>query len=114
VPEDDLPLLYNLADLYVMPSLYEGFGLPVLEAMACGTPVVALEAASVPELIGDAGLLVQPGPAVVAELAHAALRVLTYPVLARALQRDGLRRAAEFAWSRTTDAMIGLYREARV
>ncbi|MFN8500896.1 glycosyltransferase family 4 protein [Kouleothrix sp.] len=60
VPERDLPLLYGLADLCVMPSLYEGFGFPVIEAMACGTPVVAANASSLPELLGDAGRLYEP------------------------------------------------------
>ena len=61
VPEDDLPALYSLADVCVMPSLYEGFGFPVLEAMACGTPVVAAKASSLPELVGEAGVLFEVG-----------------------------------------------------
>jgi glycosyltransferase involved in cell wall biosynthesis len=111
VPEDDLPSLYNLADLCVMPSLYEGFGFPVLEAMACGTPVVALEAASLPELAGDAGLLVQPGAEATAGLARAAIQVLADPALSQRLRRAGLHRAAAFAWYRTTDATIAHYQD---
>jgi len=60
VPDDDLVALYNAADLFVYPSIYEGFGLPPLEAMACGTPVITSDTSSLPEVVGDAGLLVDP------------------------------------------------------
>lgn len=60
VPEEDLPLLYNAADVFVLPSLYEGFGLPALEAMSCGTPVIAANRASLPEVVGEGGILVDP------------------------------------------------------
>ena len=77
VKDDDLPALYSGAELFVLPSLYEGFGLPVLEAMACGAPVVASNVSSLPEIAGDAGLLANPTDP--ADLARAMIRVLMDP-----------------------------------
>lgn len=114
VPDEDLPLLYNTADACVMPSLYEGFGFPVLEALACGTPVIATDAASLPELLGDAGLLVTPGPEAASLLADAIGRVLTDHGLALSLRRAAPRRAAEFSWGATTRDTLGQYRLARM
>jgi glycosyltransferase involved in cell wall biosynthesis len=109
VPEDDLPLLYNLADVCVMPSLYEGFGFPVLEAMACGTPVVCAKAASLPELAGDSALLVEPGADATDAFADAVLHILTEPSLHDKLQMDGLDRAASFRWSQTARQVLDVY-----
>ena len=110
VPDSDLPALFAGAAAFVFPSLYEGFGLPPLEAMACGAPVVAVDASSVPEVVGSAGLLVAPGDA--AGLAQAMEAVLTLPELAAKLRADGLERAAGFNWRRTAEMTLEVYREA--
>ncbi len=107
VPAADLPALYSAAALFVYPSRYEGFGLPVLEAMACGTPVITSDVSSLPELVGDAALRVDPDntPA----LADAIVRVLTDASLRNALQQAGPRRAAGFTWERCARAMLEIY-----
>ena len=98
VPDGDLPALYAGADAFVLPSLYEGFGMPALEAMACGTPVIASNTTSLPEIVGDAGLLVDPldEPA----LARAMIALLTDSARRARLAAAGLRRAASFTWER--------------
>ncbi len=109
VAEEDLPALYNGADLFVFPSLYEGFGLPVLEAMACGTPVVTSNTSSLPEVAGDAALLINPLD--VSAIADAVLRVLTEPGLADDLRERGLKRAAQFTWERTARETLAVYNQ---
>jgi glycosyltransferase involved in cell wall biosynthesis len=96
VPEETLAVMYRLAAVFVFPSLYEGFGLPPLEAMASGTPVVTSNVSSLPEVAGDAALLVNPYDP--HAIAHAVHRVLTDVTLRRDLQRRGLARAREFSW----------------
>ena len=98
VADEDLPALYRQARVFAFPSLYEGFGLPPLEALACGTPVVASNASSVPEAVGDAGLLIDPLdlPAWI----HALDRALTDASLRETLRTRGLDRAARFTWAR--------------
>lgn len=109
VPEEDLPALYTLADLFVYPSLYEGFGLPPLEAMACGTPVAASNASSLPEVLGDAGLLFDAtSPEAMAEALH---RALTDGELRLQMRERGLRRAASFTWERAAQKLLGLYQQ---
>jgi glycosyltransferase involved in cell wall biosynthesis len=110
VPAGDLPLLYGAASLLVYPSLHEGFGLVPLEAMACGTPVVAANTSAIPEATGDAALLVDD-PSDEAALAGAVQRVLTEPGLAREMRGRGLAQAARFSWERTAREVLAIYRE---
>jgi glycosyltransferase involved in cell wall biosynthesis len=107
VPEEDKPLLYGAADLFVFPSLYEGFGLPPLEAMACGTPVICSNAASLPEIVGDGGLLVDPTD--VGALVEAMRAVLSDEALRAGLRQRGLAQAARFSWRRTADETVAVY-----
>ena len=109
VPEADLPALYSAAAVFVFPSLYEGFGLPVLEAMACGTPVVCSNTSSLPEVAGDAALLIDPLDT--AALAEALRRALSDPALAADLRARGLTQALRFSWAQTATATLALYRE---
>jgi glycosyltransferase involved in cell wall biosynthesis len=107
VPEEELPLVYNAADLFVYPSLYEGFGLPILEAMACGVPVITSNLSSMPEVAGDAGILVDPND--VNALADAMTRVLTDRVLRATLAAKGLARARSFSWERMAQETLAVY-----
>jgi glycosyltransferase involved in cell wall biosynthesis len=99
--------LYSAASVFVFPSLYEGFGLPPIEAMACGAPVVASNTSSLPEVLGDAALLVDPTSA--AGLARAIAAVLTNPALLEDLRRRGLARAAQFSWEQTARQTLAAY-----
>ena len=110
VPAEDLLALYNLADLFVFPSLYEGFGLPPLEAMACGLPVVASTAPALREVLDGAALLVQAQD--VAALAEAMAAALGDEALRSRLREAGLQRAALFSWERTARETAAVYREA--
>lgn len=105
----DLPALYNAAGVLAMPSFYEGFGLPVLEAMACGTPVVAADRASLPEVAGEAGMLVNPDD--LDDIARALARVLTDEPLRARMRELGLAQAARFTWEHTAQATLAVYRE---
>ncbi|MBI4787811.1 MAG: glycosyltransferase family 4 protein [Chloroflexi bacterium] len=108
VPQPDLPALYSAAELFVYPSLYEGFGLPVLEAMACGAPLVTSNVSSMPEVAGDAGLLVEPSD--VDALSNAMQRVLTDRALRDTLGSKGQARAQTFSWERTARETLAVYR----
>ena len=110
VTDSDLPDLYNGAELFVFPSLYEGFGFPPLEAMACGTPVVTSNLSSLPEVAGQAALLVDPYD--VDAIARAMRRVLQDPALAAELKARGLAQAAQFTWERTARETLGVYQKA--
>jgi glycosyltransferase involved in cell wall biosynthesis len=109
IPEEDLPALYNGAGLFAFPSLYEGFGLPVLEAMACGTPVITSNVSSLPEVAGDAALLVDPYN--VEEIAAAMVNVLSDQELSEDLHRRGLERSKEFSWERTAQQTLEVYKK---
>ncbi|MCL5264950.1 MAG: glycosyltransferase family 4 protein [Chloroflexi bacterium] len=109
---EDEPLWYNGADLFVYPSLYEGFGFPALEAMACGAPVVASNSSSLPEVLGDAGLLVDPTS--VDELAEAMLRALTDNALNQEMRKKGLERARAFSWIEAARQTAQVYRSLEV
>jgi glycosyltransferase involved in cell wall biosynthesis len=107
VQDGDLPALYGGAELFVFPSEYEGFGLPVLEAMACGTPVVCSNRSSLPEVAGDAALLCDPQD--VEELARAIEQALTDRAVRAVLQQRGLVRAAQFSWDQTAQQTLHVY-----
>jgi glycosyltransferase involved in cell wall biosynthesis len=107
VPDEDLIAIYSMASLLLAPSLYEGFGLCLLEAMACGCPVVTSRAGSCPEVVGDAAPLVDPRD--VAGIADAAATILSYPQLAQMLVESGLRRAKEFSWERCARETLALF-----
>jgi glycosyltransferase involved in cell wall biosynthesis len=109
VSDEERTLLYQGAEAYVTPSGYEGFGLTPLEAMACGVPVIAARRTSLPEVVGDAGLLVEPE---VEAVAGAIVRLMTDRVLHEEFSRRGLERASRFTWQRTADLTIAAYREA--
>jgi len=107
LPEEHLPAVYCLSDLLVFPSLYEGFGLPPLEAMACGTPVVTSDSSSLPEVVGEAGLMVPPDDT--EALAETIRKVLADSELREDLVRRGLSRAAEFTWQATGEKLLAIY-----
>jgi glycosyltransferase involved in cell wall biosynthesis len=107
VDEVDLPALYTGASVFVFPSLLEGFGLPVLEAMACGAPVVCSDTSSLPEVAGDAAVLCDPTD--VSALAAAIDRVLADGDLRVTLRQRGLARAAGFTWEETARRFAQLY-----
>jgi glycosyltransferase involved in cell wall biosynthesis len=109
VPAEDLPLWYNSASLFVYPSLYEGFGLPPLEAMACGTPVVVSTASSLPEVVGPAGLLADPESS--EALAQAMEQILADSDLREEMQNAGTARAGGFSWQRTAAGTVDSYRQ---
>lgn len=108
IPQAELPLWYNAASWLVYPSLYEGFGLPALEALACGTPAIVSRASSLPEVVGDAAVLVDPRD--IDALAAALARTLQEPGLAAMLHEAGPQRAAQFSWKRTAKATVAVYR----
>jgi len=105
--EDDLAAIYNMADLFCLPSLYEGFGIPALEAMACGVPVIVSNVSSLPEIVGDAGQLVDPYNE--NAIADMMIKVLTDKGLSEGMRRRGLRRAKEFSWVRTAEETLRVY-----
>jgi alpha-1,3-rhamnosyl/mannosyltransferase len=108
VPFADLPALYTGADCVLLPSLYEGFGFPVLEAMACAAPVVCSNTSSLPEVAGDVALTVAPTDH--AALAAAVSRVLSEPGLATTMREKGLRWAKHFRWERCAEETVDVYR----
>ncbi len=108
VSDEEKIVWYQAATIYAYPSLYEGFGLSPLEAMACGVPVVAANRTSIPEVVGDAGLLVDPTEEA---FASALVRLLADPELYRTLRARGLARARQFTWQRTARETAAVYRE---
>jgi glycosyltransferase involved in cell wall biosynthesis len=109
VPNEFLPFLYNGASAFVYPSLYEGFGLPVLEAMACGVPVVTSNVSSLPEVAGDAAVLINPYS--VDELADRIWRILSYEDLRNSCITKGIERAKSFTWERCAMETLKAFNE---
>ena len=108
LPADDLPIVYNLASLIVYPSFYEGFGLPVLEAMACGRPVITAATTALPEVAGTAALLIDPADS--QALSRAMEQILTNRQLAEQLAQAGRQQASQFSWSKTAEEYWKLLR----
>lgn len=112
VAPQDLPYVYNLADVFVYPSIYEGFGLPVLEAMACGTPVITSNVSSMSEIAANAAELVSPADQTA--LANVLLRLLYSPDRRQQLSELGLQRAKSLPWERTARETLDLYRRVGI
>jgi glycosyltransferase involved in cell wall biosynthesis len=107
VPLEELPAIYNLADLFVYPSLYEGFGLPPLEAMACGTPVITSNVTSLPEVVGDAAITLDPLDTEL--LAQKMVDLITHDTERKALRGKGLERAKLFTWDKCARETLAVY-----
>ena len=110
MPGKDLPTLCQAADIFVFPSLYEGFGLPVLEAMSCGTPVACSNVSSLPEVAGDAAVLFDPNEE--DSIASAIGSIITRDGLAQSLALRGVERARQFSWSKTAAQTLHAIRVA--
>jgi glycosyltransferase involved in cell wall biosynthesis len=108
-PEEHLPILYNGCDVFVYPSLYEGFGLPPLEAMNCGAPVITSNLTSIPEVVKDAGILINPYNE--NELSSAILTLLNSENLQNEYRKRGLQRAQNFSWSKTAEKTLEVYKK---
>jgi glycosyltransferase involved in cell wall biosynthesis len=110
VPEEEKPFLIAAAKVFAYPSLYEGFGIPVLEALACGVPTVTSNVSSLPEVAGDAALTIDPLS--VAELSSALERLISDELLRERLTREALRQAAKFTWTKTAIMTLEVYNDA--
>ncbi len=111
VPDDDLPALYGGADVFCYPSKYEGFGLPPLEAMSCGCPVLCVRASSLPEVVGDAAVLLPPDDS--SAWATALEKLLTQPLVRERWRERGLERARRFSWEQTARETLRIYQESQ-
>ncbi len=109
VPDEELPFWYNLARVFVYPSLYEGFGLPVVEAMACGAPVVVSNKSSLPEVVGEAGVLFDPYD--MEAMVAAILPVLSDNAINQQMRAKSLKQASRFSWEQTARQTIAVYEE---
>jgi len=110
VEDDDLPALYSGASAFIFPSTYEGFGLPVLEAMACGAPVITSNTTALAEVFGDAAMLISPEKP--EEIAHAMQVIIEDKSLARNLHEEGLRKASKLTWEKSVRETEAILREA--
>src|SRR4030042_4881902 len=110
VKQEDLPILFQEARVYVQPSLTEGFGLPVLEAMAAGVPVVASKAGALPEVVGKAGLLVEPHE--VSSICQGLKTVLTEPKVGERLRKEGYKRIRSFTWEKAARKTLKVIADA--
>ena len=109
VPTKDLVAIYNLAAAYCQPSFYEGFGLPVLEAMACGTPVVCSKTSSLPEVVGDAAIFVDPKD--IKSIAQGIKHVIENEEVKETFRKKSISRASQFSWKKTAEKTIGVYKK---
>jgi glycosyltransferase involved in cell wall biosynthesis len=107
IPDEDRVPFYNAADFLVYPSWYEGFGMPLLEAMQSGCPVIASRVSALPEVVGQAGLLIDPGD--VEGLSQAMLRLAREPGLRERLREAGLARARRFSWEESARKTLGVF-----
>ncbi len=107
VPNMDLPAYYSGAEVFVLPTLYEGFGFPVLEAMACACPVITSNNSSLPEVVGEAGIMVNPYD--IDSLAQAMRQVLTDSELREDMVRKGLEQSKRFSWEKTAEQTLEVY-----
>ncbi len=110
IPDHDLSAIYSGALAFVYPSLYEGFGLPPLEAMQCGTPVITSNTSSLPEVVGDAGLMINPTNR--DDLCQAMLNLINNSKLRNQLSQKGIDRATQFSWSKCATETIKVYETA--
>ncbi len=110
--EEQLPYLYNNCSVFIYPSFYEGFGLPPLEAMSCGAPVITSNTTSIPEVVGDSGILVNPR--IEEELSEALIKVLNNPELRLILRRKGLERSSLFSWTNTALMTLEVYNSIKI
>ena len=106
VADEEIPVIYNLASLFVFPSLYEGFGFPPLEAMATGTPVVASNAASIPEVCGDAALYFDPLD--MEDIAVKILKVIQNDDMKKTLIRKGFNQVKKYSWEKSANKLINV------
>lgn len=111
IPDNDLIAIYNMADIFTFPSLYEGFGLPVLEAMSCGVPVICSNTSSLPEVVGNAGILFPPRDIYL--LAKAIQMLLDDPWLYADLRERGLKKASEYSWEITAKQIVKIFYDSR-
>ena len=109
IEQEDLPAFYSGADLFVYPSLGEGFGIPPLEAMACGTPVVTSNTTSLPEVVGDAGIMIDPQS--IEELSTAMLKVVSDSNLSNELKSAGVEQAKKFSWHKSAEIVLKCYEQ---
>ncbi len=111
VPETDLPAYYSGAEVFVLPSLYEGFGFPVLEAMACACPVITSNTSSLPEVVGEAGIMIDPYDT--DSLAQAMMQVLTDSELSNNMIRKGLEQSKRFSWEKAAEQTLEVYNKVK-
>lgn len=109
IDQNDLPILFNMAKIFIYPSNYEGFGLPVLEAMACGTPVITTNVSSMPEFVGDSGFLIEPENR--NALSNAILTLINNETLQSSLSTKALAQSKKFTWNNTVKQTISLYKK---
>lgn len=109
IPVNDLPYFYNSADLFIYPSFYEGFGLPTIEAMACGTPVITSNTTSIPEVVKDAALLTDPND--IDDMCNCIYKVLSNPDFSKSLSHKGLHRSKKFSWNNCAEDTLNAYKK---